>query len=57
MFEIPSLRYKGVGTNEHEVGLITDVDGRGENVCDKIEDVHGRTDNVRGGNEKLGGLM
>ena len=41
IFEMSSLRNERVGANEQEDGLITDVDGRDENVRDKIEDVHG----------------
>ena len=41
---------KGIGANECVVGLAIPFVGR-------IENAHGGTANVRGGNEKLGGLL
>ena len=48
---------KGNGANEGVAGLAIPFVGRIENVGGKIEKARGGTANVRGGNEKLGGLL
>ena len=57
LFEVCGLRVKGHDANEGVLGLVTPFVGRTENVGGKIENACDGTDNVRGGNEKLGGLL